>query len=315
MPRPDAPLSVEIPQAGSDRPAWGKVGIVAAAGFVVGILWPRLTNTRIAPNPPADNGAAVAIAPAVSSSAAPPSTSTAPLAALSPAAPAAEPEQALMVGPGAILRCRDGNFDSEVDCGALEFDPIAVPRIKALAQCPAAGSATGKLSIGFDVDFRKRAVKVLLGKSTTVAREKAEALIKCADTAFDRVSLAAVPHEHRRYTVFYTASFTAQARSGEPTNDAAKSSTSLGSPQGGTGDEKPAIEGPAAGRTTSESPASGISTVNWDVAIVRDAPKTGAIVGRVLRGSKVKVLAHQGEWFRVQYGSIQGWVYRGTIGL
>jgi len=27
------------------------------------------------------------------------------------------------------------------------------------------------------------------------------------------------------------------------------------------------------------------------------------------------VLAHQGEWFRVQYGSTQGWVYRGTIGL
>ena len=55
--------------------------------------------------------------------------------------------------------------------------------------------------------------------------------------------------------------------------------------------------------------------MNWDVAIVRDAPKTGTIVGRVLRGSKVKVLAHQGEWFRVQYGSITGWVYRGTIGL
>jgi hypothetical protein len=314
MPRPDAPLSVEIPQAGSDRPAWGKVGIVAAAGFVVGILWPRFTNTRIAPNPPADNGAAaVAIAPAVSSSAAPPSTSNAPLAAPPLAAPATE--QAIMVGPGAILRCRDGNFDSEVDCGSLEFDPIAVPRIKALAQCPAAGSATGKLSIGFDVDFRKRAVRVLLGKSTTMAREKAEALVKCADTAFDRVSLAAVPHEHRRYTVFYTASFAAQARSGEPTNDAAKSPTHLGSPQGGTVDEKPAIEGPAAGRTTSESPASGISTVNWDVAIVRDAPKIGTIVGRVLRGSKVKVLAHQGEWYRVQYGSIQGWVYRGTIGL
>jgi hypothetical protein len=55
--------------------------------------------------------------------------------------------------------------------------------------------------------------------------------------------------------------------------------------------------------------------VNWDVAIVRETPKTGVIVGRVLRGSKVKVLAHQGEWYRVQYGSILGWVYRGTIGL
>src|SRR5439155_15617750 len=135
---------------------------------------------------------------------------------------------------------------------------------------PAASSAAGKLSIGFDVDFRKKAVKVLLGKSTTVPREKAEALIKCADTAFDKVSLGTVPHEHRRYTVFYTASFAGQTKSAEPTN------------------EKPSTEGPSAGTTTSESPASGMATVNWDVAIVRDAPKTGTIVGRVLRGSKVK---------------------------
>src|SRR5216684_4758975 len=58
MPREDAPLSIEIPKPEADRPAWGRVGIVAAAGFVIGILWPRLTNTRIAPNPPADNVAA-----------------------------------------------------------------------------------------------------------------------------------------------------------------------------------------------------------------------------------------------------------------
>ena len=138
---------------------------------------------------------------------------------------------------------------------------------------------------------------MLLGRSTTVPREKAEALIKCADTAFDKVSLGTVPHDHRRYTVFYTASFATPSKTGEPTN------------------EKQAAEGPAAGTTTNESPASGAATVNWDVAIVRDAPKTGTIVGRVLRGSKVKVLAHQGEWYRVQYGSIQGWVYRGTVGL
>jgi hypothetical protein len=296
MSRADTPLSIEVPRPEADRPAWGKVGIVAAAGFVIGILWPRLTNTRIAPNPPADN-----VAAAVASAAAPGSNAPAPLAlpasSLGPAAAPPAPDQAIAVGPGAILRCRDAGNDSQEECGSLEFDPIAVPKIKALAQCPAAGSATGKLSIGFDVDFRKRAVKVLLGKSTTVPREKAEALIKCADTAFDKVSLAAVPHEHRRYTVFYTATFAPTTRTGEPTN------------------EKPSVEGPVAGTTTSESPASGTATVAWDVAIVREAPKTGTIVGRVLRGSKVKVLAHQGEWFRVQYGSIQGWVYRGTIGL
>ena len=61
MPRRDTPLSIEIPSADAERPAWTKVGIVAAAGFLVGIVWPRLTNTRIAPNPPADNGVAVLI--------------------------------------------------------------------------------------------------------------------------------------------------------------------------------------------------------------------------------------------------------------
>jgi hypothetical protein len=293
MPRQDAPLTIDVPTAEADRPAWAKVGIVAAAGFVVGILWPRLTNTRIAPNPPADNvPAAVASASGAASLAAVPPPAA---ASLPPAAPTAD--QGIMVGPGAILSCRDGKDEIKDGCGSLEFDPIAVPKIKALSQCRAASGAQGKLSIGFDVDFRNKAVRVMLGKSTTLPRDKAEALVKCADTTFDKMSLGAVPHEHRRYTVFYTASFAGQAKAPEPTN------------------EKPPTEGPVAGTTTSETAASGTSTVNWDVAIVRETPKTGTIVGRVLRGSKVKVLAHQGEWYRVQYGSITGWVYRGTIGL
>jgi hypothetical protein len=295
MPREDAPLSIEIPRPDADRPAWTKVGIVAAAGFVIGIVWPWLTNTRIAPNPPADNAAASLASASASASAAAALPVPAP-PGVPPATPQAPAEQAIAVGPGVILHCRDGKDEQKEECGALEFDPIAVPKIKSLSQCPAASGTTGKLSIGFDVDFRHKAVKVLLGKSTSLPRDKAQALIKCADTAFDKVSLGTVPHEHRRYTVFYTATFAGQAKAGEPTN------------------EKPA-EGPAAGTTTSESPASGTATVNWDVAIVRDAPKTGTIVGRVLRGSKVKVLAHQGEWYRVQYGSMAGWVYRGTIGL
>ncbi len=288
MPRNDTPLSIEVPAPGADRPPWGKVGIVAAAGFVFGILWPRLTSTRIAPNPPNDAPAAAA-----SMQAAGPAGS-APLAGAVPLA--MPPDQGVTVSQGAIVRCHDGKDDTKEDCGSLEFDPIAVPKIKALAQCPAASGLAGKLSIGFDVDFRKKAVKVQLGKSTTMPRDKAEALIRCADTEFDKVSLGEVPHEHRRYTVFYVASFSTPNKP-EPVAD------------------KPTVEGPVAGTTTSESPANGTASVGWDVAIVRDAPKTGAIVGRVMRGSKVKVVAHQGEWYRVQYGSIEGWVYRGTIGL
>ena len=43
MPRRDTPLSIEIPPPEADKPAWAKVGIIAAAGFALGIVWPRLT--------------------------------------------------------------------------------------------------------------------------------------------------------------------------------------------------------------------------------------------------------------------------------
>ena len=307
MSRRADPLSIDLPRPEADRPAWGKAGLIAAAGFAVGILWPRLTHTRIAPNPPNDNGSAAVIDPTPAKSAAPASSSAPTLPLPDPRTSSAKASEAtLSVGPGIILNCRDGRDAVDDNCGALEFDPIAVPRIKALSECPAASGATGKLSIGFDVDFRKKAVKVLLGRSSTLPHEKAEALIRCADKAFDKLSLAEVPHEHRRYTVFYTATFA-------PTALPASATAPLAAPANSA--PGPVAEGRAAGSTVSESPASGFATVGWDVAIVRDSPKTGAIVTRLLRGSKVKVIAHQGDWYKVQYGTAEGWVYRGTIGL
>ncbi|MET0592521.1 MAG: SH3 domain-containing protein [Polyangiaceae bacterium] len=274
---------------------------------MLGIAWPRLTSTRIAPHPPGEGNAAVAASasPALAASAteaangvkgaAGPST----LGSAAPATSAAPGKDArVAVGHGTILHCRDEGQDAAAEeCDSLEFDPVAVPRIKALAQCSGTAGAVGKLSIGFDVDFRRKEVRVMSGKSTTLPKEKAEALIKCADTAFDKVSLAEIQHKHRRYLIFYTATF---AGADKPVEAAV---------------EKPAVEGPSAGTTTSETATTGIATVVWDVVLVRDAPKTGAVVGRIMRGSKVKVLAHQGEWYRVNFGTTEGWVYRGTIGL
>jgi hypothetical protein len=301
MSRRALPLTVDVPRPEADRPAWGKVGLIAAAGFAVGILWPRLTHTRIAPNPPNESGAAAVVdlrpaASAPSASAMAASSASSP-AAQAPPAQGGRDEGSVTVGAGVILHCRDAREKLEEGCGSLEFDPVAVPRIKALAQCPAAAGVSGKLSIGFDVDFRDKTVKVLLGRSSTLPHAKGEALIRCADKAFDKVSIGEVPHEHRRYTLFYTASF-APGTSPAPPDTAEASS-----------------EGRSAGNTVSESPASGTATVSWDVAIVRDTPKTGNIVARVLRGSKVKVMAHQGDWYKVQSGGVEGWVYRGTIGL
>src|SRR5450432_2041035 len=117
MPRNDTPLSIEVPAAGADRPPWGKVGIVAAAGFVFGILWPRLTSTRIAPNPPSDTPAAAA----TMSAAGPAGSAPAPLAGAVPSA--VPPDQGVAVSQGAIVHCHDAKDDAKEDCGSLEFDP------------------------------------------------------------------------------------------------------------------------------------------------------------------------------------------------
>src|SRR5688572_3653240 len=89
MRRPDAPLSVEIPAPSGDRPAWGKVGMIAACGFVLGIAWPSLTGTRIAPHPPGEVAASVAV------------SATAPSAALAEpnVAPPKLPAAAASTGP------------------------------------------------------------------------------------------------------------------------------------------------------------------------------------------------------------------------
>ena len=39
------------------------------------------------------------------------------------------------------------------------------------------------------------------------------------------------------------------------------------------------------------------------------------MVARLVRGTKVKLVGKQGDWYKVESGSKAGWVYRGTIGL
>jgi SH3-like domain-containing protein len=60
-----------------------------------------------------------------------------------------------------------------------------------------------------------------------------------------------------------------------------------------------------------------MALVVWEVAIIRDAPKTGKVVARLQRGSTLRVGAVKDGWYPVRYGedfSGDGWVYRGAIG-
>jgi hypothetical protein len=295
----DSPLAVDVPRAAQDRPSWVKVGVIAAVGFGIGVLWPRIAGVRLGPSAPGDAPPAAVSpaaaprpetpapdrAPAVLASA--PSASAIPSAAAS--APTAGPPH-VVVSRGAVLGCKndEGEALKGGACGALAgFDAIARPRLAHLRECSAAEGATGKLSVTFGLDFKGNRINVEIGRSTV---PNLESISGCVKQNFAGVSLGAIDHDHPRYTVSYNATL------GPPEAGAATPSA--------TGSTPTSIDAPTA-------------SVVWEVAIVRDAPRTGQVVARLQRGTKVRVGQTQDNWYRVRYGggfTSEGWVYRGSIG-
>ena len=52
--RRERSLKVEVPKPEQDKPELGRVGIIAAAGFAIGVAWPWLAGVRLVPSPPND---------------------------------------------------------------------------------------------------------------------------------------------------------------------------------------------------------------------------------------------------------------------
>ncbi|WP_437329150.1 SH3 domain-containing protein [Sorangium sp. So ce381] len=299
MAKRQRPLTVDIPRPGDEQPVWSRVGVIALVGFVVGVAWPKLAGVRIGPSVPSD---VKATAEATAAPASPPPAAAAPGTAEPEAKPpeaAAKNQQQIVVGPGRITRCSDKKNKKVEDCGELQFDPIALPRLKELAQCPAALGVDGKLPIGFELNFEKKEVQVVKGKKTSLPASTVSGILQCAAREFSNVSLEEVPHKYRRYSLVYTATFYppgAQA-------DTAKA-------EAGGGEQEQ-----AAGTTTSETAASGLATVSWDTALVRGAPKEGDVVMRLVRGTRVKLVGRQNDWYKVEHRGKTGWMYRGAIGM
>jgi hypothetical protein len=218
---------------------------------------------------------------------------------------------------GIVLSCKseDGETKKGVaGCGAVAgFDAIAQPRLRKLAACPAALGANGKLSVVFNVDFPSNKVSVEIGKSSTVAN--VDGFAACVKPAFQGVSIGALDHQNAKYALFYSVVFAPKdgrvATSGGPAT-ATPSSPSASNPGVGT---------PTAAATSVVAPTSdgddGTAQVIWEVAIVRDTPRTGQVLARLQRGTKIRLGTGQDGWFRVKYGAdfaSEGWVYRGAIG-
>jgi hypothetical protein len=297
--RADGPLTVHVPSAAEDRPAWTRVAVIAAIGFVVGVAWPKLAGVRLGPSvpapvassssapvessaPPAPSVAVPALIPA-------PAVASAPLPAPSAAAKASS---GVTVGHGSLFACRSATGDSlkGSDCGTLPgLDAVVLPRLRKLADCPEAASANGKLRLVVHPDFAHGAVGVELGRSQTVATPAP--LLACAKAALAGTSPSGIPHENPRYSVLYVATFAGTQE----------------------GDDEGAPE-PAA---SSDRASDATAQVAWPVAIVRDAPKSGKVVARLQQGTSLHVGPAKDGWYPVKYGegfSSDGWIYRGAIG-
>jgi hypothetical protein len=320
--RKDAPLSVDVPSADRDSPAWVKVGVIAAVGFVIGVAWPRLVGVKLGPSAPGETASAAAAAGSARASAkpdAPPASVSAktpvqPSAAVSApmasasAAPPAPPN--VNVLKGSIIACKtdDGDSKKGKDCGAVpSLDQVVVPRLRKVAQCSGAEGQTGKLSFVANADFASGRFSWDIGKSSTVGN--IDQLTTCLKTHFQGVTLQGAAHENPRYTVAYTAVFTL------PKEEAAKDE-----PAASANAKTPSADTPKADQPSGSplaAPAGGEATVAWEVALVRDVPKTGQVVARLPRGSKVKLGSVKEGWYAIKYGdgfSSDGWVYRGAIG-
>jgi hypothetical protein len=331
----EAPVQVQVPGQAEDRPSWKRVGIIAAAGFVIGIGWPRLAGVRLGPSPP-ETAASASVSASASAAPAPPiaalpatslaptatpptaasapvpsavtpaagtaapAAAPAPLAATAPSPAAPSPPEApssagpavVSVGSGSVFACKTSDGDSlkGPECGKLTgLDAIVVPKLRKLADCPEASSASGRLPLVVRLDFVHGWIAPELGRNATVASQ--DALLACAKADLAGATLANIAHENSRYSVSYAVTFGA--------NGGASPSSAGDSPH------------------SPVEAADATVQVVWEVALVRDVPKTGKVVARLPRGAQVRVGPVKDGWYPVKYGDgfvSDGWVYRGAIG-
>lgn len=333
--RKDGPLAVEVPAPDRDSPGWVKVGVIAAVGFVIGIAWPRVMGVKLGPSAPGEAAAAAASASASAkglgrASDAPPasvtaktgapaaSASSAPASgasAASAAAPSGPPQ--ISVQRGSVLSCKTAEGESKKgkECGSLAgLDNVVPPHLRKLATCSAAEGQTGKLSFVATAAFPSGGLSWDVGKSSTVGN--IEGITSCLKTHFSGVTATGVAHEHNRYTVAYNVTFAPPLADASPKNDKpekadkADKNDKAESADKAKDDKSEKPDAPAAA-------AGSEASVGWEVALVRDVPKTGSVVARLPRGTKVKLGPIKDGWYAIKYGdgfASDGFVYRGAIG-
>jgi hypothetical protein len=228
------------------------------------------------------------------------------------------------VGHGAVFACKSAEGDSlkgGTACGTLPgLDNLLIPRLRKLADCPDAATANGVFHLIVHPDFSRGTVGVELGRGQGVASP--DALLACAksDLAGAGGSIAGIPHDNPRYSVSYRLNFGA-AGAAAPAPAAEHADTTpapsvphVARPIGRRADSTPAL---SPSESIDDASGDGSAQVVWDVALVRDSPKTGKVVARLPKGTAVRIGSVKDGWYPVKYGdgfSAGGWIFRSALG-
>ncbi len=314
------------PRSDSPHLAITLVGTVACAvgGWFLGAWVFRPSTAAVTP----DNNTA-STEPATPDA---PDASTAPVIATpTPDASAPAPTVSVTVNGGILSACGDGE-EMELPGGRCDtpagLESLLRTRVqRVLATCPAAPSAardpSKALSLGLRIDFARHRVVSLLGRSTTVPDKVSYVpCVNAALTGFDE--LWRITAAHPRYQYFFTARFSPLRDAGAPVEPLAPAPTEPVEPTA-PAPTAPAPTTPAPTPTPDASlptpaemlrmPAMGQATVAWSTAIVRDAPRTGAIVARLPQNTAVEMVDRRGSWYGIRWQRTHtGWTYGDAIG-
>lgn len=256
----------------------GHVLAIAAVGFAIGIVWPRLAGVSLAPEAPIEGRDEIADEDA--------QTGEPKTAAVEPELIELLPEDRLNISPAKVTSCVKGKNKS-TQCDPIKVDDLVHPHLMALLGCSSAQGVFGTLSLGFKLDFdQAKILNIESGRSTNLPKQTTQELVRCATEEFSSVSLNALAHQYDSYQVFYLLEF--------KTPEAAAQDKST------------------------VTPASGKATVTWRTALIRqEAERDAKVVARLLTGAVVVVTGRLGEWYRVKYDEKgrEGWVHGAAIGL
>jgi len=207
-------------------------------------------------------------------------------------------QQLVVVAEGTVEKCWNGKDALDAaECGPLRVDSVLTPRLRQLSSCPSALGLSGELQIGFDIDFEKKALRVLRGKKSEIPSSTVAGILSCAADYARDVSTEEIKHNQSKYRVFYTLRF--YPPGSRPSTEPAEQQQDKNAPADGQDGDS----------------ARGAATVAWDSVIVRDEPRTGRIVVRLVRGTRVTLISKRQDWYRIRVRTDEGWVYRGALGL